>query len=284
MKIKNIFLCLMIVLFAMISGCMVQVDVPSQPVVSLSEIPEYSGKPYVVLKDDKPDFVEHELTGDCYESYSELDYLGRCGPAKACIGKDIMPAEERGSIGQVKPSGWQISKYDFVDGKYLYNRCHLIGYQLTGENANEHNLITGTRYLNTEGMLPFENEVAEYVRETGNHVLYRVTPVFEGENLVASGVIMEAKSVEDDGEGVCFNVYVYNVQPGVEIDYLTGESRLEEQTGEVHEYILNTNSKKFHDMTCNQAKDIKETNRKTYSGNRQTVIAMGYEPCKGCNP
>ena len=164
------------------------------------------------------------MTSESFEYYSDLDELGRCGTAYSSVGTDLMPTEKRGSISKVKPSGWQVSKYDFVDGKYLYNRCHLIGYQLTAENANEKNLITGTRYLNVDGMLPFENLVADYVKETENHVLYRVTPVFEGNNLVASGVLMEAESVEDAGDGVEYCVYVYNVQPGVEIDYATGEN------------------------------------------------------------
>lgn len=194
--------------------------------ISLEDIPEYSGEPYVVINGNEPFFTGEDMTSTSYEKYSELDEDGKCGVAEANIGKDLMPTEERKSIGQVKPSGWHTVKYDIVDGKYLYNRCHLIGFQLTGENANKKNLITGTRYLNTEGMLPFENMVADYIKETGNHVLYRVTPIFEGNNLVASGVLMEAKSVEDDGEGICFNVYVYNVQPGIVIDYKTGESRL----------------------------------------------------------
>lgn len=192
--------------------------------VTMKDIPEYFGEPYVVLQDNWPDFDAGDLTTEAFETYSELDELGRCGAACANICLDIMPAEPRGEIGQVKPSGWHTVKYDCVDGKYLYNRCHLIGYQLAGENANRQNLITGTRYLNVMGMLPFENMVDDYVEETENHVLYRVTPVFEGDNLLASGVQMEAFSVEDDGEGVCFNVYVYNVQPGVGIDYATGES------------------------------------------------------------
>lgn len=150
--------------------------------------------------------------------------MGRCGVAYASVGKDLMPTEERGSIGQVKPSGWHTIKYDNVDGKYLYNRCHLIGYQLTAENANEKNLITGTRYLNVQGMLSFKNMAADYVKETGNHVLYRVTPVFEGSNLVESGVLMEAESVEDKGEGILYCVYVYNVQRGININYATGDS------------------------------------------------------------
>mgnify|MGYP000027207218 CR=1 FL=1 len=190
--------------------------------IQLDSIPEYSGKPYVVINDNQPFFTDADLTEEPFESYSDLDELGRCGVAYANICIDLMPTEERGSISQVKPTGWHTVKYDCVDGKYLYNRCHLIGWQLT---ANKQNLITGTRYLNIEGMLPFENMVADYVKETGNHVLYRVTPVFEGSNLVASGVQMEAWSVEDDGEGICFNVYCYNVQPGVEIDYASGESQ-----------------------------------------------------------
>ena len=193
----------------------------------LDSIPEFDGSTaYVVINDNIPEFAESYYTTESFESYSELDSLGRCGVAFANLSKDTMPTEERGEIGSVKPSGWQSVKYDIVDGKYLYNRCHLIGYQLSGENANEKNLITGTRYMNVDGMLPFENEVADYIEETGNHVLYRVTPIFEGENLVASGVQMEAESVEDRGEGIQFNVYVYNCQPGIEIDYATGESSL----------------------------------------------------------
>ncbi len=195
-----------------------------QESISLSEIPEYSGEPYIEINDNEPDFPEEDWSEASFESYSELDDLGRCGTAYANVGRDLMPTEKRGSIGQVKPSGWQTVKYDIVDGKYLYNRCHLIGYQLSGENANEKNLITGTRYMNVEGMLPFENMVADYVKETGNHVLYRVTPVFDENDLVAKGVHMEAYSVEDAGEGISYNVYVYNVQPGIEIDYATGES------------------------------------------------------------
>ena len=192
--------------------------------VDLAAIPAYSGEPYAVVNGNIPYFTDSDMTSESFEYYSDLDELGRCGTAYSSVGTDLMPTEKRGSISKVKPSGWQVSKYDFVDGKYLYNRCHLIGYQLTAENANEKNLITGTRYLNVDGMLPFENLVADYVKETENHVLYRVTPVFEGNNLVASGVLMEAESVEDAGDGVEYCVYVYNVQPGVEIDYATGEN------------------------------------------------------------
>mgnify|MGYP000250918977 FL=1 len=188
-----------------------------------SALPPYSGEPYISVCGGDPDFSEDEITSVSYEYYSELDALGRCGVCIASVGQDIMPTEKRGSIGQVKPTGWHTVKYDFVDGKYLYNRCHLIGFQLTGENANKRNLITGTRYLNVEGMLPFENMVADYVKETGNHVMYRVTPIFVGDELLARGVHIEAESVEDGGDGIMFNVFCYNVQPGVVLDYATGE-------------------------------------------------------------
>ena len=194
---------------------------------SVEEIPPFSGDAYVAVNGNIPFFVEEEYTTESYEYYSELDELGRCGMTMACIGIDIMPTEERGSIGSVKPSGWQSVKYDIVDGKYLYNRCHLIGFQLAGENANKRNLITGTRFLNIEGMLPFEDMVTDYVKETENHVLYRVTPIFDGDNLVAHGVLMEGYSVEDEGEGICFCVFAYNAQPGIIIDYQTGDSREE---------------------------------------------------------
>lgn len=198
------------------------------PVISydISKIPSYSGEPYVIIDDNIPDFTEEDYIKDSFETYSELDSLGRCGVAFANISKELMPTEERGSIGMIKPSGWQTVKYDIVDGKYLYNRCHLIGYQLTGENANPKNLITCTRYMNTVGMLEFENKVATYIKETGNHVLYRVTPIFDSDNLLALGVEMEAYSVEDQGEGIKFHVFVYNVQNGIEINYQNGESKL----------------------------------------------------------
>lgn len=205
------------------SGVLPEYD--AQGAESLEEIPEFSDAAYVAVNDNTPFFLPEEYTTESYEFYSDLDALGRCGVTMACIGVDIMPTEDRGDIGSVKPSGWHSVKYDIVDGKYLYNRCHLIGFQLAGENANQKNLITGTRYLNIEGMLPFENLVADYVQETENHVLYRVTPIFEGDNLVAHGVLMEGYSVEDEGEGICFCVYAYNAQPGITIDYATGESR-----------------------------------------------------------
>lgn len=194
---------------------------------NIGQIPEYSGKAYVTINNNKPNFKEEDKTTKSFEKYSNLDSLNRCGAAYANVSKETMPTEERGRIGMIKPSGWHTVKYNNVDGKYLYNRCHLIGYQLTGENANEKNLITCTRYMNTVGMLEFENKVANYVKETNNHVLYRVTPIFEGNNLLASGTQMEAYSVEDQGKGISFNVYVYNIQEGITIDYKTGESKLE---------------------------------------------------------
>ena len=230
----------------LLNGCEGLSPSAQSPVYSLDELPAYSGEPYVAVNGNQPFFTEEDQTTASYETYSPLDALGRCGAAWANVGVDLMPTEDRGSIGQVKPSGWQTVKYDIVDGKYLYNRCHLIGFQLTGENANEENLITGTRYLNVEGMLPFENLVADYVKETESHVLYRVTPIFEGEELVARGVLMEGLSVEDGGEGITFCVYAYNVQPGVIIDYATGESRLEGEdqnssgTEAGTDYVLNT--------------------------------------------
>ncbi len=256
----------------------------------------YSGKPYVVINDNNPDFTNADMTTTSFESYGELDGLGRCTTAFANIGRDIMPTEKRGSIGEVKPTGWQTVKYDSVDGKYLYNRCHLIGYQLTGENANAKNLITGTRYLNVDGMLPFENMVADYIKETDNHVLYRVTPVFEGDNLVASGVQIEAESVEDNGDGILFNVYCFNVQPGITIDYATGDSHQDEAaaseasnqaastSADVQTYVLNTNTKKFHKESCNSAKTMDASNKKTYTGSRQELIDMGYQACGVCKP
>ena len=201
-------------------------NVVNQVSYDLASIPEYSNANYVVLNNNEPNFTESDYTTDLFERYSELDSLGRAKVAYANIGVDLMPTEERGSIGQVKPSGWHLVKYDIVNGKYLYNRCHLIGFQLTGENANEKNLITCTRQMNTVGMLKFENKVANYIKSTNNHVLYRVTPIYKDDNLLASGVVMEAYSVEDSGEGIKFNIFVYNVQDGIDIDYKTGDSKL----------------------------------------------------------
>lgn len=279
----------------------------------LSVVPDFTGKPYVILNNNVPYFTDEERKSkEPFEQYSELDALGRCQAAYANICQELMPEEERGAIGQIKPSGWQLVKYDIVDGKYLYNRCHLIGYQLAGENANEKNLITGTRYLNITGMLPFENMVADYVKKTNHHVLYRVTPVYDGDNLVAKGVQMEAYSVEDNGDGICFHVFVYNSQPGIEIDYATGESRLlgeeflasdeetesdeessasDEQIENITEsdwegqtYIINRNTGKFHLPTCDSVNDMKESNKIEVTCDREEIISDGYAPCKRCNP
>lgn len=243
-------------------------DTPSTS-YDLESIPEYSGEPYVTIHDNVPFFSEEEFTTDAFETYSELDDLGRCGTAYANICEEIMPTEKRGKIGMIKPSGWHTVKYTGIDGNYLYNRCHLIGYQLSAENANEKNLITGTRYLNVTGMLPFENMVADYVNETGNHVLYRVTPIYNQENLVADGVLMEAQSVENDDLAFC--VYCYNVQPGIEIDYHTGDSKSSEteQPSKTSEdlYVLNRNTKKFHRPDCSSVQDIKPKNKQEFSGN-----------------
>jgi len=265
------------------------------PSFNMESIPSFSGDAYVVIDENKPSFTQDEITTSSYEKYSELDRLGRCGVAIACCGKDIMPRpdEERGSISSVTPSGWIQAKYDFVDGTYLYNRCHLIGWQLTAENANEKNLITGTRYLNIEGMLPFENMVADYIKETGNHVMYRITPVYNGNDLLPCGVQMEGYSVEDNGDGISFNVYCYNVQPGVTIDYATGSSCLSGETlpespetdpTEDHTdlYILNTGSKKIHRPSCSYAQKMSESNKKEFSGNIDELLSEGYEKCGTC--
>lgn len=289
-----------------------------------ADVPAYSGEPYTAVNNNEPYFTSDNLTTEAFENYSELDALGRCGVAYANVCLETMPTEKRGSISEVKPTGWHSVKYDNVDGKSLYNRCHLIGYQLTAENANQQNLITGTRYLNVDGMLPFENMVADYVKETDNHVLYRVTPIFTGDNLVADGVLMEGYSVEDEGDGICFCVYAYNVQPGITIDYATGDSWLSSEKGNSDsssggnsavsqsaadksgtqqaavqtesvketsapvstgtEYILNTNTKKFHYPSCSSVKQMKASNKKEYTGSRDNLIAQGYDPCKKCNP
>ena len=297
-------ICILLVLVLTFSGCggsLFNGDIfpenegtkyPTQVIVSLDDIPEYSGNPYVAINDNQPSFTEDDYTTEAFEEYAELDYLGRCGVTYACVGVEIMPTEKRGDIGMVKPTGWVTAKYDFVDGRYLYNRCHLIGFQLTGENANTSNLITGTRYMNTQGMLPFENMIADYVKETKNHVLYRVTPIFDGDNLVASGVQMEAWSVEDDGEGVCFNVYCYNVQPGVKIDYTTGKSWLDETATENDDtsvdnnaqYVLNTSSKKIHKPDCSGATSMNEKNKQVVKGKDiKYYLQQGYEYCGVCH-
>lgn len=283
---KKILLPVILAVNLIFSGC----NLAKADSTDLAAIPEYTGSAYTVLNDNIPDFPEEDFTEESFETYSDMDSLGRCGVAYANIGEDLMPTTKRGSIGQVKPSGWHTVKYDSVDGKYLYNRCHLIGYQLTAENANEKNLITGTRYLNTEGMLPFENMVADYIKETGNHVLYRVTPLFDGNNLVATGVQMEAESVEDKGDGILYNVFCYNTQPGITIDYKSGDSSENEdmpvqtEAASVSEFVLNTSSKKFHKPSCSSISKIKQENKEVYKGSRDALISQGYDPCKKCNP
>ncbi len=297
LKILSLLLCVVVFL----SGCGVWftndiggqnglfIGVTDTRVDTLEDIPEFGDEPYVILNDNKPGFTDDMLSDKAYEYYSELDDLGRCGYVMACVGTEIMPTEERGEIGMVKPTGWHTVKYDNVDGKYLYNRCHLIGYQLTGENANRKNLITGTRYLNMDGMLPFENLIADYVTETENHVLYRVTPIFEGDNLLATGVQMEGYSVEDNGAEICFNVFAYNAQPGITIDYATGVSSLKnDSNGEKQDeetvvtYIINRNTKKFHLPTCSSAIDMKPQNKKESDKTREELEKLGYSPCKSC--
>lgn len=256
---------------------------------SVSKVEPYTVYPYTVINNNIPEFEKTDYTKS-FEKYGKLDSLGRCTSCIANIGTELMPTEERGAIGSVKPTGWQVAKYSNIDGRYLYNRCHLIGYQLTAENANPNNLITGTRYLNIEGMLPFEDKVATYIKATSNHVLYRVTPIFKDDELVARGVQMEAYSVEDDGEGVEFNVYCYNVQPDIEIDYKTGNSKYvgnETETtdnGEKQKYIVNINTRKFHKADCPSAKKIKDENKKTYTGYRESLVKNGYSPCSQCKP
>lgn len=256
--------------------------------LSLESIPEFSGRAYIVLNNNTPTFTSEEITKNCFERYSNLDSLGRCKRAYACLGRETMPKEERGEIGMIKPSGWRTQKYDCVEGKYLYNRCHLIGFQLSGENANDKNLITGTRYLNIEGMLPFENMVADYIKETNNHVMYRVTPIYEKDNLVCKGVQMEGYSVEDNGDGICFNVFCYNAQPSIKIDYATGESFLIAQTtnqnADANEetYVLNTKSKKIHHENCSSVKNMAEKNKKSFTGSLDELFKNGYSECGIC--
>lgn len=262
--------------------------------IDIADIPEYSGSPYVEVSGNVPSFTDADLSSPA-ETYTPLDSLGRCGSAMAIVSRETMPTEERGSIGMVKPSGWHTVRYDdLISDRYLYNRCHLIGYQLTAENANERNLITGTRYLNVEGMLPFENEVARYVESTANRVLYRVTPVFVGDELVARGVQMEAQSVEDGGAGVSFNVFCHNVQPGIQIDYQTGQSRRSQDAGSTGEsssiqpsadqvmYVLNVNSGKFHLPDCPSVSKMSDRNKREVTSTIDQMVAEGYSPCANC--
>ena len=260
-------------------------------------VPVYSGEPYTELNGNIPYFTDREKTEDVFEHYSDLDTLGRCGTAYANICKELMPTEKRGEIGMIKPTGWHTVRYDdIISDKYLYNRCHLIGFQLAGENANEKNLVTGTRYMNVDGMLPFENMIADYVKETDNHVLYRVTPIFVGDNLVCRGVEMEAYSVEDNGEGTSFHVFVYNIQPGIEIDYATGDSWVANSMADIVDdteehaqyattlYVINAKTRKFHFPDCDSVGKISKQNKKERETDRSELIAEGYTPFVSCKP
>lgn len=314
-KLKTAILCMLLCLMTTLSGC-ISIEIVTDPApagsagqnvdadsadtdknhskeaADLPQSADAAGRPYQIVNDNKPGFTKEEITTTSFEQYADLDDLGRCGTAFACVGTDLMPMEKRGNISRVKPTGWHSTRYDFVEGKNLYNRCHLIAYQLSGENANEKNLITGTRYMNVSGMLPFEEQVGDYVRKTGNHVMYRVTPVFLDDHLIADGVQMEALSVEDDGKGVSYNVYVFNIQPGVQIDYATGESEVIEESGpdkasdsaKGADFVLNTNTKKFHLPDCGSAQSMQKENKENYTGDRQKLIDDGYEPCGSCHP
>ena len=269
-------------------------------------IPEYTGSETVELNGGRPCFSVEDMTAEERIVFSGLDELGRCGATFCCVGKGLLPAEERGAIGMVKPAGWHTVKYRNVDGKYLYNRCHLIAFELCGVNADERNLITGTRWLNIEGMLPTENRIRSFAEKTGIHVLYRVTPRYEGDELLARGVEMEALSLEDGGKGICLHQFCFNVQPGIVIDWLTGESYpLDPEDANVEEdsslaaedssstpyippegvtYILNINSHRFHRPDCKGVQDMKPKNRKEYTGTREVLTELGYKPCGTCKP
>lgn len=311
----------LILLVVVLAGCAGAEGQTNQAITTetfdYNNIPAYSGEPYIEVNQNIPYFTEEEIVEESYETYGELDSLGRCTTAAACLSVDTMPAdeEERGEIGNVKPTGWNNAKYDCVEGKYVQNRAHMIGWQLGAENANEKNLVTGTRYMNIE-MLDYENEVAEYIRDTENHVMYRVTPVFVDEELLCRGLLLEGYSVEDEGKEISFCVYFYNVQPGIAFNYQTGESWYtgevldwdstavnyealgEESKAETKDetevsplpeedgitYVLNRNTKKFHLESCEGVSKMKEENKEIYEGNRDYLLSIGYEPCKQCNP
>lgn len=297
-SIYRILLALLLSLSLLFSltACLTPEEDPPIYAESLADIPEFSGKAFVIINNNQPFFEEGEIVSTSYERYSPLDGLGRCGPATACVGKDLMPTEEReGSLTSVTPSGWVNAEYDIVSGCYLYNRAHLIGWQLTAETTNKENLITGTRFMNVSGMLPFEKLVADHIKEEGGHVMYRVTPIFEGNNLVASGVLMEARSVEDGGEGVTFCVYVYNNQPGIRINYATGESKKDDGVpfpeapenplpdGDFeYDYILNTATKKIHKPDCHHATGLDESKREYTKETVEELEAAGYSTCGTC--
>lgn len=277
---QRVKLILILVLMLLASGCQANQS------IQIDDIPPYNGELWITVNDNIPYFTEDDLIDAAidFEYYAPLDEFGRAVLAYASISTDLMPTKERGSISNIKPSGWH--SFELSDGSWLYNRCHLIGYQLTGENANERNLITGTVYFNTKGMLMIENYVAGYIEETDNHVLYRVTPVYEGSDLVAQGVLMEALSIEDEGEGIKLCVFVYNVQDGITIDYASGEAEEIKETEDENNalYILNTNTQKFHDPSCPSVNDIKNENRQEFAGSRSKLLDKGYTPCKICQP
>ena len=246
-------------------------------------IPCFNGNSFVILNGNNPNFTLSGFDVKVFEYYSKLDYLGRCGVAYANLGKELMPFKKRGTIGLIRPTGWHTVRYDNIESKYLYNRCHLIGYQLTGENANIRNLFTGTRFMNVMGMLPFENLVANYIRKTNNHVLYRVTPIFNGDNLLADGVQMEAMSVEDFGKGILFNVFVYNNQPGIIIDYKTGKSkRGTDFSIESDYYVLNVRTGVFHSFKCVALRSLKVYNMMKYVGDKSDLVILKFKPCSQC--
>ena len=278
--IKKLLLTVALMCTILLTGC-TQNNINKENTVSLETIPQFEGKAYVELNGNIPSFPEEDKTKQSFEHYEKLDVLGRARGAYANIGKETMPKEKRGSISSVHPTGWNNTQYNFVDGKYLYNRCHLFGYLLTSENANERNLITGTRYMNVEGMLPFENMVADYIKETGNHVLYRVTPIYEGDNLVANGVEMEAESIEDNGEGIQFHVFVYNVQPLVDIDYRDGSSQKTKIQSDTNVEIRgNSRSKIYHCPGQNAYKDMKDSKNLVIFSSEEEAKAAGYRKAK----
>ena len=287
MKITKVLSALALLL-ALLTGCAEPVVSVSQPpYIDLNAIPAWEGQPYFIIDGNTPGFTELDLTNDAFERYSALDTLGRCGSAYACVSEALLADEDRGSLASITPSGWVNRQYDFIDGKYLYNRCHLLGFQLTGNSASKRNLITGTRYLNIQGMLPFENQVADHVKDNSHHVLYRVTPLFRETDLVCRGVQMEAYCVDcGNDDPFMFHVFCYNIQPGVLIDYETGESTFSEigLNSEKKTYVLNTSSKKFHDPDCGNAANISDKNRDKIKITREELIYRGYEPCGVCKP
>ena len=300
---------LTIIICLLLSSC----DIISAPEIispdafDYSSVPEYSGSPYIAINSNVTYFSQEEITKESYLQFGELDYLGRCTIANTCLGPDTLPSdgEERGDIGSVKPSGWNMKKYDCVNTKYVVNRAHLAAWSLSNMNAEERNLITGTRYLNVDGMLPFESMVLDFIRETGYHVMYRVTPIFVDNELMSRGVLMEGLSVEDNGSGISYCVFCYNVQPGIEFDYATGDSHYtgifldktsssvnadssdvpsNESSSEVSTYVLNTKSMKYHLPDCGSVNKISDTNKEVFEGSKDKLNEMGYSPCGSCKP